>query len=106
MSLTFGVSSTATYGLIQEVSKGETAETADARDETGKVAYTKAYSKEAKGRVRYVLNGIAPSIGTTATVGGVAGLVTSVSETENNTAYKTGEAEVTLKDAATLTAYS
>lgn len=106
MSLTFGVSSTATYGLLQEVSAASTAEVAEARDETGKVTYQKAYSKEAKGRVRYVLNGTSPAIGTTATVGGIAGLVTSVTETENNTAYKTGEAEVSIKDAATLTAYA
>lgn len=107
MALSFGVNGTASYGLIQEMSKSASAEIAEGRDETGKAVAQKAYSKEQRNRHRFLVNGTMPTIGATLAIGGTdVGLVASVQETETNTGYKSGEVETVAKDAAVLTAYS
>jgi len=106
MAIQFGVASTASYGLVQELSNAQTAEIAEARNETGKATNQVAFSKETVVRQRVITTDTLPVVGTTNALTTTVGLVRSVTQTENNTAYKTGEIEVAVKDSATVTAYA
>jgi hypothetical protein len=110
MALSFGVTSVdstaLSYGVFQQYQKTDSAETAEARQENGKVLQMCAYSKTEESDVQFLVNGSLPAIGATATINSHLGLVINRSVTENNTAYKSGTVKTQSKDAATLTPLS
>ncbi len=107
MPLTFGVTSTGGYGVLQSVNKTSTAEIAEARDQVGKVTNQKAYSKTNEATAEGVFDGdTLADAGAELTVGDVIGLITNVSKSESNTDFQRVSVTVQKKDAATLSAYS
>jgi hypothetical protein len=107
MALSFGVTSTGGYGVLQSLSETQTAEIADARDATGKVTDQQAYSKTAEATAEGLFNGDSlGGAGTSLTIGSVVGLITNQSITETNTDYKRVSVTVQKKDSATQVALS
>ena len=107
MALSFGVTSTGGYGVLQSLSETETAEIADARDESGKVTDQKAYSKTSEATAEGIFNGDSlGGAGTSLTIGSVTGLITNQGIAESNTGYKTVSVSIQKKDSATQVAYS
>lgn len=107
MSLSFGVTSTGGYGVLQSATKTSTAEIADARNAEGKVTDQKAYSKTNEVSAEALFNGeTLAEAGAELTVGGLAGLITNISKSESNTDFQRVSVTVQKKDAATLSAYS
>jgi len=107
MALSFGVTSTGGYGVLQSLSESSTAEIAEARDENGKVTDQKAYSKTNEATAEGIFDGDSVAdAGASLTVGSLTGLITSVSKTESNTDYKRVSVTIQKKDAATQSAYS
>ena len=111
MARSFGVTSTATgvaASLLQTVETTSTVEMAEARNNVGKVSDQKAYSKTDEVRVDFLVDDAStvPAAGTSATAGGLTGLVSNVSKSETGTNYATGSYTLQKKDAATQVAYS
>ena len=107
MALSFGVTLTGGYGVLQSAGKTSTAEIAEARNEVGKVTDMKAYSRTNEGTSEGIFDGdTVADAGAELTVAGVAGLITNVSVNESNTDYKRVSVTVQTKDAAVLSAYS
>lgn len=110
MALSFGVTSTGGYGVLQTVTRGSTAEKAEARDETGKVTDEIAYSRTSTAQADFVADTAtaenAYAAGTSLTIGDLTGLITDVSVNETNADYKRGSVSIEKKDAATQVAYT
>jgi hypothetical protein len=107
MALSFGVTSTGGYGVLQSLSTNGTAEIAEARNSTGKVTDQKAYSITQEATAEGLFDGdTIADPGTSLAVGGVTGLITNVGTTETNTEYKRVTVTVQKKDAATQAAYA
>ena len=105
-TLVFGTDATTTYGIIQSMSKNETAEIAEARDHEGKVIEQKAYSKGTEVQIEALFDSTAtlPTAGSTVTIDTVEYLVSSCNVTSSNTEFKKASITATKKDSATLTA--
>lgn len=107
MAQSFGVTSTGGVGILQSVNKTSTSEFAEVRDEDGKVINTKSYSKSDEVTAEGVFDGDSiPTVGSELTIGGITGLVTSVSEIESNTDFKRVSVTIKLSDASDLEEYS
>lgn len=107
MSLSFGVTSTGGYGVLQSVNTTSSAEIAEARNAVGKVTDQHAYSKTNEVSAEALFNGeTLAEAGAELTVGGLAGLITNISKSESNTDFQRVSVTVQKKDAATLSAYS
>lgn len=106
MAVSFGVTSTGGYGVLNSVTTTQTAEVAEARNELGKVTNQQAYSKTAEVQFDGVYNGESIVAGASITIAGVTGILTSVSKTETNNDYQKVSGTVQKKDAATQVAYS
>lgn len=111
MAKQFGVTSTGGYGVLQEVTKASSAEIAEARSSVGKVTDEQAYSRTLTANATFVSDGgtgetDGNKAGTSLTIGGVTGLITSDEVTESNVDYKRGTVAIQKKDAATQVAYS
>ena len=111
MGRSFGVVQTVTglsASLLQSVETGSTVDIAEARDADGKVTDEIAYSQTKTATVDFVVDGTdtVAEAGASEVIGGLTGLITDATETENNTAYKTGRLTVKIKDGATQVAYS
>jgi len=107
MALSFGVTSTGGYGVLQSVNTTSSAEISDARNEVGKVTDQHAYSKTNEVSAEALFNGEAlAEAGAELTVGGLAGLITNISKSESNTDFQRVSVTIQKKDAATLSAYS
>lgn len=106
MALSFGVTSTGGYGVLQSVSQNETVEIAEARGADGKITDQIAYSKTYEATAEGIFNGDTLSgAGAVITVGSLTGLVTSQSVSETNTGYKTVSVTIQKKDSATQAEY-
>ena len=83
MALSFGVTSTGGYGVLDSVSINETAEVAEARDENGAVTDQKAYSKTVEATLEGYFDGDSlAGAGTLMTAAGITnGVVTAESVT-------------------------
>ena len=115
MARQFGVISivsggtTAITGLIaNSVTASESVETAQARDESGKVIDHQAYSKTKTITVRGLLDAASPSVtaGSVIVIGGGTFLVTSAEQTESNTAFVEYSITATESDDCVPVAYS
>jgi hypothetical protein len=111
MARVFGVTSTVeglTASLLQNITKNETTDRAEARNEVGKVTDLKAYSKTVTASAEFVIDSTdtMPEVGTELTIGSVTGLITDKSVNENNTAYQAGTLAIETKDAAELDEYA
>ncbi len=107
MALSFGVTSTGGYGVLQSVNTTSSAEIADARNAVGKVTDQHAYSKTNEVSAEALFTGeTLAEAGAELTVGGLAGLITNISKSESNTDFQRVSVTVQKKDAATLSAYS
>jgi hypothetical protein len=107
MALSFGVTSTGGYGVLQSLTYTQTAEIAEARNAYGRVTSQEAYSKTREATAEGLFNeDVLDGAGASLTVGSVTGLITNQSLTEANTDYKRVSVTVQVKDSATQTAYS
>jgi hypothetical protein len=110
MAASFGVTSTGGYGVLQEVTRGSSAEKAEYRDDDGKVLGEQAYSVTHTASANFVIDGATGAdgdkAGTALTIGDLTALITSHEVTESNTDYKRGTVAIEKKDAATQAAYS
>jgi hypothetical protein len=107
MSLTFGVSATGGYGVLQSVTYTGNAEIAEARGTTGKVTDQLAYSITKEESFEGLFDGdTIANPGTSLTVDDVTGLITTVTKSQTNTDYQRVSGTVQKKDAATQVAYS
>ena len=107
MALSFGVTSTGGYGVLQSLSETGTPEIAEARNAGGKVTDQKAYSITKEATAEGIFDGdTIADPGTSLAVGNVTGLITNVSTTESNTDYKRVSVTVQKKDNATQAAYA
>jgi hypothetical protein len=108
MALTFGISvgNCPAYGLGQSVDKNENAEIAEARDCEGKVDTMKAYSVGRDATARFLTTGAVPAVGSVAVVGGITGLVSGITGSEQNTNFTAGSVTVRNADTATLDPYA
>lgn len=103
---TFGVTSTGTGIVLNNVKKSESVDIAEARNATGKVTDRQAYSKKTTITADGILSGEAPSAGTAMTIGGVAGIIESCEVTEANTDFQKVSITVSTIDGVAGTAYS
>ena len=107
MAVTFGVTSTGGYGVLNTLSETQTAEIAECRNALGKVTDQKAYSKTLEATSEGVFNGDSlAGAGTSLKIGSVTGLITSQQKSESNTDYQRISVTVQKKDAASQAAYS
>lgn len=106
MALSFGVTSTGGYGVLNSVTTTYSTEVADARNALGKVTNQQAYSKTSEVSFDGLFNGDTLAPGTSVTVAGVTGILTTVAKTETNTEYQKVSGTISKKDAATQVAYS
>lgn len=107
MALTFAITSTGGYGVLQSVEKTETADIADARGADGKVTDSKAYSKTTTVKADGLFNGDSlGGAGTSLTVATVTGLIKTITKSESNTDYQKVSVEIEKKDSATQVALS
>ena len=105
MAVSFGVTSTGGYGVLQSLSESTTAEIAECRDEDGLVTNQQAYSRTAEATTEGVFDSDSLSgAGASLTIGTLTGLITSESFTETNTDYKRVTVTVQKKDSATQVA--
>lgn len=110
-SVTFGVGVNRTLGVIQSESDNTSTETAEARDENGKVIVTKAYSNSRERTFEaLMLNGAPPpEAGTVVTIGtgesSWQGIVTSSNKTYSNTDFAKVSITASRKDFSVLVAY-
>ena len=108
VTIEFGVGTNRTLGVIQSETENNSADVAEARDESGRVIVQKAYSKstERSFEALFIAGTAAPAAGTVITVGEWTGLVTSANITRSNTDFVKMSITATHKDNATLVAYS
>ena len=107
MAVSFGVTSTGGYGILQTVDKNSSAEVAEVRDETGKVVEMTAYSKTVEVDFEGVFDSdTIAEVGTELECADITGVITSISESESNTDFKKIKGKIQLKDAANITEYS
>lgn len=107
MALVFGVTSTGGYGVLQSLTETQTAEVAEARNESGKVTDQIAYSKTHEVTAEGLFNGdTLGGAGSSLTAGSLTGLILSQTVSETNTGYKTVSVTIQKKDSATQVAYS
>ena len=106
MAVSFGVTSTGGYGVLNSLNVRNSAETAECRDELGKVTDMTAYSVTKEASFESVYDGDDPDPGTSVTIGSVTGILTSSEVRESNTDYKRISGTVILKDSATVVGYS
>ena len=110
MAPSFGVTSTGGYGVLQEVSRGSSAEKAEVRSAAGKVTNEQAYSVTHRANANFVVDGETGTDGNNAgisiTIGSLTALITDNETTEVNTDYKRGTVSIEKKDAATQVAYA
>ena len=107
MALSFGVTSSGGYGVLNSLTETYTSEIAEARNKLGKVTDQQAYSVTSEATAEGLFNGDSlASAGTSLTIGSVTGLITNLSKTQTNTDYQKVSVTVSKKDAATQTGYS
>lgn len=107
MSLSFGVTSTGGYGVLQTLSETQTPEIVEARNAAGKVTNMKAYSKTFEATAEGLFNGdTLGGAGAQLTIGSVTGLITNQQKSEENTGYQRISVTVQTKDSADLEVYS
>lgn len=105
MATSWGVTSTGGIGIVQTLDVEGTAETAKVRGPTGLVVQTTAYSKTKTVSFEGYFDGAALiEPGTSLVIGGITGLVTSITTSESNTDFKKVKGTVELSDASTITA--
>lgn len=104
-TLVFGTDASTTYGVVQSMSKNETAEIAEARNHEGKVIEQKAYSTGEEVQFEALLDADAtpPKAGETITVDSTQYLVSSCNLSSSNTEFKKVSITATKKDSAKLT---
>lgn len=89
MALTFGLGSWSCGGMVlNKLTVNQSAQVAEARDETGKVTARKAYSTSVDVSADGPLEGSAPDVGTVAIIGDYSVLVESVNVTGSNSDYQ------------------
>lgn len=106
MAVSFGVTSTGGYGVLNSMNMRYTTETAECREELGKVTDMIGYSVTKEASFEAVWNGSDPVAGASVTIGPITGILTSAEVRESNTDYKRISGTVQTKDAATVVAYS
>lgn len=111
MARQFGIITTSAgvAGIVtNSFSTKESAEVAEARDETGKVTDVKAYSLRTTYDVKGVLDSASMSVhaGDTVTLGGKTCIVKSVDVSESNTGFAEGTISAEAVDSASVVAYS
>lgn len=110
MARQFGIITTSAgvTGIVtNSLSTKESADVAEARDETGKVTDVKAYSRRTTYDVKGVLDSASLSVhaGDTITLGGKTCIVKSVDVSESNTGFAEGTVSAEAVDDATPVAY-
>lgn len=110
MARQFGIITTSAgvAGIVtNSFSTKESAEVAEARDETGKVTDVKAYSLRTTYDVKGVLDSASMSVhaGDTVTLGGKTCIVKSVDVSESNTGFAEGTISAEAVDSASVVAY-
>lgn len=111
MARQFGIisapSGTITSMVVNGVTKSNTVETAQARDESGKVINHQAYSKTTTFTIRGLLDASAPSVdaGSVVVISGSTCLITSAELTESNTAFVEYSITATISDDCVPVAY-
>ena len=112
MARQFGIisapSGTITSMVVNGVTKSNSVETAQARDESGKVTDFQAYSKTITLTIRGLLDASAPSVdaGSVIVISGSTCLVTSAEITESNTSFVEYSITATTSDGCVPVAYS
>ena len=93
--------------VVNSLSTKESADVAEARDETGKVTDVKAYSRRTTFDVKGVLDSASMSVhaGDTITLGGKTCIVKNADKDESHTGFAEGSISAETVDSATLTAY-
>lgn len=109
-SVEFGVGVNRTIGIVQSENDNNSAEVAEARDESGKVVVQKAYSvsRERTFEALFLAGTTAPTAGTVLTIGtepAWTGIVTSANITKSNTDFVKISITASKKDSAALLAY-
>ena len=111
-SVEFGVGVNRTIGVVQSETNNNSAETAEARDENGKVFVQKAYSKSSERTFEaiFLAGTTPPTAGSVITIGSGndawTGIVTAANITRANTDFTKISTTASHKDAAVLVAYS
>ncbi len=111
-SVEFGVGVNRTIGVVQSETNNNSAETAEIRDETGKIALQKAYSKASERTFEaiFLAGTTPPTAGSVITVGtgndAWTGIVTAANITRANTDFTKISITASHKDAAVLVAYA
>ena len=115
MARSFGVISIVSGGssaiadiVAESVNTSESVETAQARDESGKVINHQAYSKTKTLTINGLLNVSSPTVtaGSVIVISGGTFLVTSAEQVESNTDYVRYNLTVTASDECIPVAYS
>ena len=115
MARSFGVISIVSGGtsaiadiIAESVTKSESVETAQARDESGKVIDHHAYSKTTQLTINGLLNVSEPTVeaGSVIVISGGTFLVTNAEQVESNTDYVKYNLTVTASDGCIPVAYS
>ena len=108
-SVEFGVGVNRTIGVVQSETNNNSAETAEARDENGKVFVQKAYSKatERTFEAIFLAGTTPPTAGSVITIDGSwTGIVTAANITRANTDFTKISITASHKDDAALVAYA
>ena len=111
-SVEFGVGVNRTIGVVQSENNNNSAETAEARDENGKVFFQKAYSKSSERtfEVIFLAGTTPPTAGSVITIGSGTdawtGIVTAANITKANTDFTKISITASHKDSAALVAYA
>ena len=93
--------------VVNSLSKQESADVAEARDETGKVTDVKAYSRRTTYDIKGVLDSASLSVhaGDTVTLGGKTCIVKNADQDETHTGFAEGSISAETVDDATPVAY-
>ena len=111
MARQFGIisapSGTITSMVVNGITKSDSVETAQARDESGKVIDYQAYSKTTTLTIRGLLDAAEPAVeaGSVVVISGGTFLVTSAELTESNTAFVEYSITATSSDGCIPVAY-
>ena len=107
MPLSFAITATGGYGVLQSVENSESADIAHAKDANGKTTNSKAFSKTVNVKAEGLFNGDAlTGAGKKLTIDGVEGLVKSQTKSQSNTDWQKVSVEIEKQDAAALTEYT
>jgi len=107
-TIEFGADPNETIGVVQSCTINSSVETAEARDEKGKVIEQRAYSKteERQYEALFKVGTEPPAAGTEIVDGNWKGLVTASNKTKTNTDYVKISITAQHKDSATHVIYS